>query len=119
MAFFPREHNPPDSLRRQAAVHAGYFDNAVSARAFLKAYPRPDGFEIDPNLSQQYLIPEGSPSERKARADEIAAGLGGAAEWHNGYYMARVDSLKIDVKIYFYPPIFRADVGGEDAGEAA
>jgi hypothetical protein len=111
----------PDPLCRRAAARVGYLDNLISAAAFLMAYPWPDDFEIDPSssLSQQYLIPEGKPAERKARADEIATRVGAATEWRNGYYMARLNCVTMDVKIHFYPPIFLADVGDDDADEAA
>jgi len=119
MAIYPTEHDLPDPPRRRAAARAGFFDSRISMMAFLKTHPLPDDFELDLSLSEQYLIPEGSPAERKAQADEIAARLGAATEWHNGYYMARLSVKIYSVKIYFYPPIFLANVGGNDAEEAA
>jgi hypothetical protein len=113
MGIYSREHDLPSQRLRSAAARVDYFDSRISLAAFLKA--NPDPLPGEPCWSETFPIREGSPAERKARADEIAGGPGVVTEWRNGYYMGRLHGLEI----HFDPPIFLADVGSDDAAGSA
>ena len=109
------------SPRGLAGRLVDYFAGLISVSAFFETHP-----DVPPGgvASTTYTVPAGSFAERKAYADNLAAMLGAATQWRNGYYMAVTEARLMDggdsypavvpAEIHFAPLILASDDPGGD-----
>lgn len=81
----PDDAGPMPERRRNAALRAARQARFTEVTAFFKTFA---GESAPAVMIETFGIAEGSPEERKARADQIAQQMSATTEWWNGYYMA-------------------------------